>query len=65
MQKHITRLGEEIRALVWSSLEISYYSRGAWSRDSVLLMSHAEREMAVEFINQRLEVAKKSPFPIY
>ena len=65
VQKMIVRLGNEIRNLVKSALEISYYSRGAWTYDRVLLMSQAEREMAVEFINARLEIAKKSPFPVY
>lgn len=65
VQKHIARLGHEIRNLIKSALEISYYSRGAWQYGAVLNMSQAEREMAVDFINGRLEVAKKSPFPVY
>lgn len=65
VQRHITRLGGEIRNLIKSALEISYYSRGAWQYETVLHMSQAEREMAVEFINGRLEIAKKSPFPVY
>lgn len=65
VQQLITRLGGEIRSLVKSALDISYYSRGAWPYHTVLNMSQAEREMAVEFINERLEIAKKSAFPIY
>ena len=65
VQKHISRLGHEIRNLIKSALEISYYSRGGWQYETVLRMSQAEREMAVDFINGRLEIAKKSPFPVY
>lgn len=65
VQKHITRLGSEIKSLVRSAIEISYYSRGAWSYQQVLLMSQAEREIAVDFVNERLKVASKSMFPVY
>lgn len=65
VQKLIVRLGSEIKNIVKSALEISYYSRGAWAYEQVLNMSQAEREMAVEFINERLKVASKQMFPIY
>jgi hypothetical protein len=65
VQKLITRLGNEIKGLVKSALEISYYSRGAWSYDTVLHMSQGERELAVEFINERLKIAAKSMYPVY
>ena len=65
VQKHIMRLGGEIKQLVRSAIEISYYSRGAWSYQQVLMMSQAEREIAVDFVNERLKVAAKSMFPVY
>jgi hypothetical protein len=65
VQNLIIRLGNEIKGLVKSALEISYYSRGAWPYKTVLSMSQAEREMAVEFINDRLKVASKSMYPVY
>lgn len=65
VQKLISRLGKEIRSIIKSALEISYYSRGAWSYQSVLQMSQAEREMAVDFVNERLKIAQKSMFPVY
>lgn len=61
----IHRLGAEIKNLIKSALEISYFSRGAWQYDQVLAMSAAEREMAVEFINERLKAAGKMPFPVF
>ena len=65
VQRLIARLGSEVRALVKSALEISYYSRGAWPYHQVLMMSQGEREMASEFINDRLKVAAKQMFPVY
>ncbi len=65
MSRVIIRLGAEIKAIVNSAIEISYFSRGAWSYHEVLSMSQGERELAVEFINKRLEIAGKSPFPVY
>lgn len=65
VQKHIVRLGKEIKIIVRSAFEISYYSRGAWSYEHVLKMSKAERDIAVGFIEERLEIAKKSSFPVY
>lgn len=65
VQRLINRLGTEIKGLVKSAIEISYYSRGAWSYETVLHMSQAERELAVEFINERLKIAGKSMYPVY
>ena len=65
VQKLIIRLGHEIELLVKSALEISYYSRGAWPYHQVLLMSQGERELAVNFVNERLQIAAKSMHPVY
>ena len=61
----ISQLGYEIRNLVKTCLELSWYSRGAWSYESVLNMSAGERDIAIEFINKRLEVQAKSMHPVY
>lgn len=65
VRKLIGRLGREIKMLVQSALEISWYSRGGWSYQQVLMMSQAEREMAVEFINERLTAAAKMSHPVF
>lgn len=65
VQRLISRLGEEIRNIIKSAQEISYFSRGAWSYETVLNMCQAEREMAVEFINERLKIAAKSTYPVF
>jgi hypothetical protein len=65
VQKLIRRLGADIKNIIKSTIEISYYSRGAWQYQQVLAMSQAEREMAVDFINERLKAASKQTFPVY
>jgi hypothetical protein len=65
VQSLMSRLGAEIKGLIKSALEISYFSRGAWSYETVLAMSAGERELAVDFINERLKIAAKQTFPVY
>lgn len=65
VQQLIQRLGLEIKMLVKNAIELSYFSRGAWSYESVLQMSAAERELAAEFINERLKAAGKMAFPVF
>ena len=62
---HMVRLSKEIESLIKAALEISYYSRGAWSYEQVLGMSAGIRDLAVEFINDRLKAAAKMPFPVF
>lgn len=61
----INSLGVDVRNLLKGAIEISYFSRGAWSYDSVLQMTPLERDIAISFINKRLEAASKSPYPVY
>lgn len=61
----IDKLNLEVKGLITSAQEISYWSRGAWGYEAVLNMSALERDMAVEFINKRLEAASKMPFPVF
>lgn len=67
VQKLIIRLGREIKEIIRSAVEISWYSRGAWPYETILNMSQAEREVAVDFINKRMEqISKqKSLVPVY
>lgn len=61
----INSLALDTRTLLKAAFEISYFSRGAWQYESVLQMSPLERDLAVEFINKRLDVAAKSQSPVY
>lgn len=61
----INQMGMEVRQLLMSAVEIAYFSRGSIQYDTVLRMTPLERDIAVEFINKRLETASKSAFPVY
>jgi hypothetical protein len=61
----INSMGQDVRSLLTQAMEIAYFSRGSIQYDMVLKMSPLERDIAVAFINKRLEVAGKSPFPVY
>lgn len=61
----INSMAMDTRNLLKAAFEISYFSRGAWSYDLVLQMSPLERDLAIEFINKRLEMASKSPHPVF
>lgn len=61
----IDQLALEVKSLIKSAQEISYYSRGAWSYEQVMSWSAFERDLAVEFINDRLKAASKMTFPVF
>lgn len=65
VQKLINQLGKEIRILIRQAIEISYFSRGAISYYDVLNMSAGERDIATDFLEDRLKQASKMPFPVY
>lgn len=62
IKKLIDRLMLETKSLIRSGLEISYYSRGSWQYETVMLMSAFERDMALEFVKERLKEMSKNPF---
>lgn len=48
--------------------QIMYWFRGALNRNDAWAMSHPERELAIEFINERFEDAKeyiKNKIPVF
>lgn len=61
----INSMGLDVRNLLKAAVEISYFSRGSIQYDKVLHMTPLERDIAVEFINKRLELAGKMPFPVF
>lgn len=61
----INSMAMDTRNLIKAAIDISYYSRGAWPYESVLQMSPLERDLAIELINKRLEIASKSPYPVF
>lgn len=61
----INSMGTDVRNLLKSAVEIAYFSRGSIQYQDVLRMTPLERDIAVEFINKRLEAAGKMPFPVF
>lgn len=60
-----TRQNED---LVKSIYQLMYYYRGALGRDDVWSLSHAERELAIEFLNERFKDAGeliKKQIPVF
>lgn len=65
IQKMFGQLDSDIKALVKGAIELSWFSRGGWSYETIMNMSAGERDLASDFIKNRLESQAKSPFPIY
>jgi hypothetical protein len=61
----INSMAIDVRSLLKSAIEISYFSRSAVQYRDVLSLSALERDLWVEFINERLKIAGKSPFPVF
>ncbi len=58
----IDRLALETKSLIKVCQQIATYSRGGMNYHIALQMSAFERDLAIEDINERLEVAAKTPF---
>lgn len=61
----INSLALDVRSLLKQAIEIAWYSRGSIQYETALAMSPLERDIAIEFVNNRLELQKKSPNPVY
>lgn len=58
----IDKLHLEAKGLIQAAIEISYFSEGSLSYETVLNMSAIERDMSIDFINKRLKEKAKNPF---
>jgi hypothetical protein len=61
----INALGIDTRNLLKQAVEIAWYSRGSIQYETALGMSPLERDIAIQFVNDRLEAQKKNPNPVY
>jgi hypothetical protein len=61
----INSMALDVRSLLKIAIEVAYFSRGSIPYNDVLRMSPLERDLAIDFINKRLESQAKSPFPVY
>lgn len=58
-------LRRESERLIDSILTLIYFMRGSISYSEAMNMSYAERELVGKFIEKRLEVERKNPYPVY
>ncbi len=58
-------LRRESERLIHSILTLIYFMRGSLSYSEAMNMSFAERELVAKFIEKRLDVEKKNPYPVY
>lgn len=61
----IKRLNREVKGIVQSCIELSYFMRGAIQYHDMLLTTPGERDMIGDFITKRLDSQKKSMSPVY
>jgi len=60
------RLNREVRAMYREITELTYFMRGGMSYEHILYsMSYIQREIAIEFVEKRLETEMKSVHPNY
>ncbi len=59
-------LNGETKAILHSIVQLTYFMRGGMTYNQVLYtMSFIEREIALDYVNTRLEIESKSPHPVY
>ena len=61
----IDGMGKDVRNLLKQAVEIAWFSRGSIQYETALAMSPLERDITIEFVNNRLENQKKSMNPVY
>lgn len=59
-------LNRDTSAIIEGVIQLAYFMRGSMIYNDIMYsMSYIERDMAMEFINKRLEQESKNPHPIY
>ena len=61
----IQQMKNEGQAVIESCISIAYFMRGAIQYDEVLMRCNAERQLMLEFLNNRMEIESKRSNPIY
>ena len=61
----IDGMAKDVRNLLKQAVEIAWFSRGSIQYETALAMSPLERDITIEFVNNRLENQKKSMNPVY
>jgi hypothetical protein len=60
------RLNRDTKTIITNVIQLAYFMRGAMGYNDVMYsMSYVERDMAMTFVNDRLESEGKNPHPVY
>jgi len=60
------RLNRESKSIINNAIQLAYFMRGSMIYNDIMYsMSFVERDMAMEFVNKRLEQESKSMHPVY
>ena len=60
------RLNRDTKAIIQNNIQLAYFMRGSMNYNDIMYsMSYVERDMAMSFINERLEQEGKNPHPVY
>lgn len=55
----------DVSMTIKSIIQLVYFMRGSVGYNDMMNMTHMEREMISEFINERLEQESKRMYPVY
>ncbi len=60
------RLNRDTKIIIDNTLQLAYFMRGAMLYNDIMYsMSYIERDMAMDFVQKRIEQEKKNPHPVY
>lgn len=62
IKQAIQKMLSDSKEIIRSALELSYFSRGAWKYETVMMMSAVERDLAFDLLKERQEALSKNPF---
>jgi len=61
-----SKLNRETKIIIENTIQLAYFMRGSMLYNDIMYsMSFIERDMAMEFVNRRLEQEKGNPHPVY
>ncbi len=60
------KLNRDTKLIINNIIQLAYFMRGAMLYNDIMYsMSFIERDMAMAFVNERLEQEGKNPHPVY
>ena len=65
IQKLLDGMEKDINAIKKTAMSLTWYMRGGVSYEDVLIMSHEERKVISELVDQNLETTKKTQMPFF